>query len=301
MYPTDSFGESYYNDGYTKIMNNTIDFYKNSLDLYKEACAFANNYNGGAIVQNSTTEIPNVSYNGNKISVGPYNITSNCKITGVKYYQKTGTSIVEINNDNNGINLYSDKKGTNKINLSTWTGGTFYIVIDTTKVSPSNIEKIEFTYTTTTLKGTMYYMTKGTNQKLVSGYIERGNGSQTTDISIQKELIPPVKIRLNKKSTLKNDDGQYGDLAGATFTISYGDGEKNMPLMSGATTQYYYSWQPTNTNDIDVIIKETATPSKHQTLSGDIKIKLKLQNGQWVPTIESNPDNFVTITRGTRS
>lgn len=293
--------EVYPGSTYPIIKSAIFNYYNRAYTLYKDACNFATNYTGGPIVKEDTKTSPNAKYSDNKISVGPYKISKNCEITGVKYYEKIGGKSTEITNADGGMKLCSDINGTKEIDLSKWEGGEFYIVIDTTKVNPSNIEKIEFTYKATTLKGSIYFLVRGSSQKLVSGKMDRSEGSKTTTIEINKTLIPPVEIKLNKKSTLKDDKGQNYDLSGAKFTISYGDGAKNMSLVSGSTSQYYYKWQPTKTNDIDVTIKETTTPSKHQTLSGDIKIKLKLQNGQWVPTIENNPDNFVTITRGTRS
>lgn len=203
----------------------------------------------------------------------------------------------------------SNSTGTKNGNLNDVTNGiAFYIKIPNSVISSKGVTKIEEIIATfNDVNAYAFYsflIQEGTTDiqnQLIINNAERKNNTITKSITVNQNLIPPVEIKLNKKSTLKDDKGQNYDLSGAAFTISYGDGAKNMSLISGSTSQYYYKWQPTNTNDIDVTIKETTTPSKHQTLSGDIKIKLKLQNGQWVPTIENNPDNFVTITRGTRS
>ena len=256
--------------------------------------SFDQNFTNGSVFKNGF------------VLIGPITAKFNSefgKINGIKV--KYGTDkYLQI-----GDFYISNSTGTKNGNLKDVTNEiAFYIKIPNSVISSKGVTKIEEIIATfNDVNAYAFYsflIQEGAidiQNQLIINSAERKNNTITKSITVNQNLIPPVEIKLNKKSTLKDDKGQNYDLSGAKFTISYGDGAKNMSLLSGSTSQYYYKWQPTNTNDIDVTIKETTTPSKHQTLSGDIKIKLKLQNGQWVPTIESNPDNFVTITRGTRS
>lgn len=270
---------------------------------YKTAINPASIAKGDGFDQNFTNG--SVFKNG-FVLIGPLTAKFNSefgKINGIKV--KYGTDkYLQI-----GDFYISDRAGSKNGFLDDIPNGTaFYIKIPNFVISSKGVTKIEEIIATfNDVNAYAFYsflIQEGTTDiqnQLIINNAKRENNTITKSITVNQNLIPPVEIKLNKKSTLKNDMGQNYDLSGATFAISYGDRVKNMSLVSGATSQYYYRWQPTNTNEINITIKETATPSQHQTLSGDIKIKLKLQNGQWVPTIENNPDNFVTITHGTRN
>lgn len=266
----------------------------------------AGNNDALALSWKSDSDSVTVKYNDTYALIGPLKLQFNSKFANspkikLKYLdndKKTQYLEVECcNADGNKITTISSN--------SEFYVKVLYSDISANNALVTNIKGITATVSELNVYAFYFYLIQAGSvdiqNQLVLMQGKREWLDKSIDLSWEEDLIPPVEIKLNKKSSLKDDSGKNYTLDGAKFTISYGGNDYDLPLLTGSTSQYYYKWNPTSTDDIIVTIKEKTTPEKHQTLSGEIKLKLNLSEGKWNATITNNPDNAVSISTGTRN
>lgn len=277
-------------------------------DLLKKAKLFAS-YKAGdndASALSWKSDSIGVEYKDEYVLIGPLKLQFNI------YFAKSPKIKLKYL-DNNGetkyLNVECCKANGNKITTIS-SNDEFYVKVPYSTISENNalvtnIKGITATVSELNVYAFYFYLIQAGSVDIQNQLIlmqgKREYLDKSIDLSWEEDLIPPVEIKLNKKSSLKDDSGRNYTLDGAKFTISYGGNDYDLPLLTGSRSQYYYKWNPTNTDDIIVTIKEKTTPEKHQTLSGEIKLKLNLSEGKWNATITNNPDNAVSISTGTRN
>ena len=242
-------------------------------------------------------------YKDNYVLIGPLNVQFHTKFGAFKNIKLEYEDDTYLENGEKGF-AYCKSDGSNLSKVTS--GENFYIKIPYTVINDKNIVKIKkivATFSDLNVYAFYSYLiqagTTDIQNQLIVNKAERKVVDKEIPIDWNKDMIPPVKIKLEKKSTLLDGDGKNKPLSGAEFTISYNDVVANIDKMEGSETQFYYEWNPTKMDDIQVTIHEKKTPYQHQTLNADISFTLKLNGGKWEATLNNSDDldNAVSISK----
>lgn len=286
---------------YTQIQD--VGYYNKGLKLYQDAINFANNYDI-RYIENTTVGTPAQDYSDpNYILIGPYSVSVFSEITGVTFKDQNGTTI-----NSSDIGIFTKSGSTiTPINLSTWTGGNFYIGLKKSATSISEVKTVTFTSEKEVISGKIYYIDCGTDQNLVCGDVELKEESKDFPIDLNQEIIPP---RLEKVTILKSELGG-GILSGAKFNItlnnvkSIGGGYSTTAvsgkiILSNATTNsngeiVLEELEIADVNtDITIEIEEAEAPDRYKKIDGTIKIVIERDGNSYKVSSATTKDGTVT-------
>lgn len=249
-----------------------VDYYAKAEELYSKADKYADNLltsiksNGQEVEIDDGNAKINYKYiynNKEYIAIGPYKVKYNKEEIEInterfEIYEDDNTKI------DNGVILDWDK---NKDNVT--------IIINKENM-PSKIKKIKIHYWKTELNATLYMLTKTNSQNIITGDASMTPGDNQMDIEINKNLIPPVQVKLDKVDTA----GAAVD--GAEFKIVYSNG---LPEgMAGSNEKGEVTFpkiQPTSPDSFTATITEINAPSGYKLLEEPIVLKFTYNNGKW--------------------
>lgn len=271
------------NEGYFPKKDGNVVF---GMDLYDKADRFGKYKSSAkkptlkAIGSNGAI---NITYYGDYIKLGPFKATYNSEFESVK-----SSSITY--NDNQTLN-YGDfsfitKGGTSTSKLT----NEFYIKIPNNIISSKNINKINklnITFSDTNVYALWYMIIqdessdydKDIQDMIVVDQAGRYNNSINTSVNINKSLIPPIQIILNKKNT------QGNSVSNAEFKVEYSNGlaTETKTVKDGKIT--FSQRKPTNSNTFTATITETKAASdsdnNYKLLDKPIKLTFTYSNGKW--------------------
>lgn len=251
-------------------------------------CEAAKNYTPEPSVKLEWKEKENVVYEDNDIIIGSYKLNYNDKIVTFKEAFKA-----------------VDMKGndiTDKIKIDFNKDTKEYLIKINKSEMPESLGKITLTYmfnqiTDATIYELVYAGNDKTSQNITIGGGTRKDVSKEIVIDINKTLIPPVQVELDKVDT----DGTAVD--GAEFKIVYSN---RLPDgMAGSNEKGRVTFpkiQPTSQDSFTAKITEINAPSGYKMLEKAIELKFTYDSNDAVWTVEktSGPDEKVTIGKPTK-
>lgn len=264
----------------TWLFGSGNDYYTKSYNLYRDAFDFGKSYSGATSngLVDKTIGTPTLDYQTNYVYVGPYKLEKNVTtIDSVKFYEDSAET-KQINSSIIGLYKKSGSSYSKITNLSSWTGGEYYVGIKLSSSMPTQLTRIKFTYKTKKLSGKIQYWTASANQNLVSGNTSLSDATVSVNVDKEVKLIPPIQITLNKADALGTK------IPGAKFTVTYSNGLASETKTTGPNGKIEFTKRnPTSMNSFKATITEDVAPTGYKKLDNSIELNFVYDsaNANW--------------------
>ena len=246
------------------------DYYTLAYNLYNAAI----NYTPEPSVKLEWKE--NVVYEDNDIIIGSYKLTYKNEIVTFKKAFKA----VDMKGNDITDKIKIDKIK-EKFNQDTKTKECEYLIKINKSEMPESLGKITLTYmfnqiTDATIYELVYAGDDKKSQNITIGGGTRKDVSKEIVIDINKTLIPPVQVELDKVDTVGTA------VSGAEFSIKYSNGLPEANATSATDGKVAFpKVQPTSQDSFTATITEINAPSGYKKLEESIKLRFTYNNGKW--------------------
>ena len=246
------------------------DYYTLAYNLYNAAI----NYTPEPSVKLEWKE--NVVYEDNDIIIGSYKLTYKNEIVTFKKAFKA----VDMKGNDITDKIKIDKIK-EKFNQDTKTKECEYLIKINKSEMPESLGKITLTYmfnqiTDATIYELVYAGDDKKSQNITIGGGTRKDVSKEIVIDINKTLIPPVQVELDKVDTVGTA------VSGAEFSIKYSNGLPEANATSATDGKVAFpKVQPTSQDSFTATITETSAPAGYKLLEEPIVLKFTYNNGKW--------------------